>query len=214
MNIKEHYRQTPRAWVPVAMIPHYSKSDDGRTDTGGDSSSMRQCELIQACFHLLLSDFVEKAKNPVSLEWADGKLYPSKVVLACLLADQPECDKYCCNNSNCHHCWVENKDLLNVEMIHRLKTTDEVKSKILEAAVGIIGVDAVSKKRVVLQGVTQNDYQLAKKSCGGFHLMNNCFWQCDDFDLNQQIMRCSMHGIDLGIIKTIFTGCMQTLQKV
>ena len=67
---------------------------------------------------------------------------------------------------------------------------------------------------MVLPERTQEDYNQAKKECGGFHLMNNAFWHCNDFDLHQQIMRCSMHTIDLGIIKTILTGCIDKLNEV
>lgn len=196
------------------MIPHYSKQEDSRTETGGNSSSMRQMELVQSCFHLLLSPFIQETREPVLVQWACGGWFPTMILLACLLGDQPEADKYCCNNGNCHHCWVENKDLLNLDLDIHLKTAEEVKSKVFEAASGIIGVDPISKKRVVLPHVTQNAYQLAKKRCGGFHLLNNCFWHLPNFDVFQQVMRCSMHGIDLGIIKTIFAGIMDTLSQV
>ncbi len=214
MNIKEEYRQSPNAWVPVGMIPHYSKGLDTRPDAGGNSSSMRQCEIIQACYHLLLKDFNEKTKDELQMEWADGLFYPTRVSLACLLADQPECDKFCCNNSNCHHCWVQKTDLLNLELELSLKSAEEVKSKVLEAAHGIVGVDPHTQKRVILEGATQKQYDQAKAQCGGFHLMNNAFWYCHDFDVHKQIMRCAMHGVDLGIIKTILTGCIHKLQEV
>ena len=211
--MKEECRQSPEAWRPVGMIPHYSKALDQRYNTGGESSSMRHCEIIQACYCLLLSEFNEKTKEALQMEWADGLLYSTRASLACLLADQPECDKLCCNHGNCHHCWVEKKDFLNLEMDLSLKTSDDVRLKVLEAAEGVIAVDSISNRRLVLAR-SRVAYEKAKASCGGFHLMNNVFWQLHDFDLHQQIMRCSMHGIELGIVRTVFAGCIQTLHKV
>ena len=70
------------------------------------------------------------------MEWADGMLYPTRISLACLLADQMECDKLCCNNTSCHHCWVDKMDWLNVEKEFTLKSVDEVKSKVFQKAEG------------------------------------------------------------------------------
>lgn len=77
VNIQEKHRQSPEAWVTVGMIPHYSSSVDSRPSAGGNSSSMRQCELIQACYHLLLSSFIDKTKETLPHDMSGHRLMTS-----------------------------------------------------------------------------------------------------------------------------------------
>ena len=213
-NIKEEFRQSESAWVMVGMIPHYNSSADERPKIGGYSSGMRNIELIQACYHVLLEDFIKKTSDILLMQWATGEWFQTKVFVACLLADQQECDKFCCNNGNCHQCWALQQDWLNLDLPFSLKTAENVKERVLAAAQGIIGVDPHSKRRVVLKGVSQRDYNNAKAQCGGFHLLNNGFWGVPDFDVQQQTIRDVMHGVDLGITNTVLSGICDVLKKV
>lgn len=215
MNIHEDKRQTPLAWVTVGMIPFYHPSKD-RGDKGGDGNPMRQCEIIQESYDALLENWNDKTREFLNVQWATGgpQFFPTKFLIAAVLADQVECDKIACNSRQCHHCWAVEQDWLKVDYEPRLKTMDEVKQKVLAAANELVVADSSTKKRKLVFGATQAAYERKKKECGGFHLMINAFWKIENFDLHSQMMRCVMHTTDLGVFKQILTGILQTYGQV
>ena len=177
------------------MIPTFKKKvamRAGRPREGPNGCPRRRIHLIHQCYGALLSGWNAITANVKILQWADGIFRRSRIFLAGLLADQPEADAFCCEGSQtCKTCKCP-KERLNSHVRYPLRNASDERRAVHAAAVGLFDRD---RRRDVAwkptRACSNAAYERKRYQLHGKHLMENAFWERDNFDVQLQVCICT-----------------------
>ena len=137
LNAHESERCKPSAWIPVAFLPIYDQKKDRRPTLGYQSSKARKQRLFHQVWHVLLSRWKERTREPLNVPWADGVTRKTRFFVGGVLGDQQEADRYTANPCACHRCKALHKDFLSWRKSAPAKNTKRTKFDVEMAAKGL-----------------------------------------------------------------------------
>ena len=194
-------RSEPSSWTVVGVIPVHDKKKAvraGRPLQGHKSCARRKTGLLHQCYNAVLQGWDELTSTPKRLLWADGIWRWTQFCFRALLADQPECDTYCCDTSqSCKICTCP-KDRLHLPqpgiINYPLKRDYKVQDEVYKAADGVY-----SNRKPLFERMgtgpfwrptidcNKSAYEKTRVKLNGTHIMPNAFWNRAGFDVQQMV---------------------------
>ena len=198
--IYDEVRSEPGSWLVVGMIPVYRHKvalRAGRPKQGPDGCSRRKIHLLHQCYTKLLEGWNSLTENVKVLQWADGVWRRSYLFLAGLLGDQPEADAFCCDGSQtCKLCQCPKRSLCDTSRRYPLRSASAARQAVYRLADGAGDISRKLFQRDRRADVTWKKtctkyrYEVARKTVGGKHLLENAFWGIRHFDVQLQVCMC------------------------
>ena len=108
--VSDDVRSEPGSWFLIAMLPHYKNSPAelaGRVDEGPHGIRRRRVEVHHMAQSLITGELNQLSARPMPMEWADGVVRDTLIMMAARIGDQPQHDLSCaepaqtCKQCNC-----------------------------------------------------------------------------------------------------------------